>query len=505
MAAFAGLGPVDPINAILTGGAATTAVTAGPLPSLAGFDAVLQFSAATLQAQVSSNLGQLDLGAVVPWGSIPIPASFLAVIPPSVLRTITPAWSILLTLTAPYVAAFHWPPALTVGAGGVGVAPGQEVAAAPGPKVGVPQPHSVDIGWELAINIVPPFRVGPPGPHGTGPVTAAAGGGAGSSSAGSVGPILSIPPATGTVITTAQAAPAVRSDIWVFSEQLDFSAMTPSATSTTQGVADLLATPGGQTLLNQAVVGLKTLSGVSLSPDVAPAGPVSPALAQATGLPALQVADILLQDAAGDSILCLCVQIAGSAGGVLQKVQPLLGTSDFAYAASETLLDWALNTRWKVAAEGVSVVSETQVELGNGQTGLAKVSTVFGALADFDIVAEVGGDVLLLTATQTVQLLELWDQNGNQVTNLGALATPEVEPFLLAVNYFGSSGAQSLQANFQTLLLQLMVVVGFPILDDLPIDPNSVTGFTSSPLRANLVRWALTAAGTTPALGLEAP
>jgi hypothetical protein len=487
MAVFAGLGPVDPIIGILAGGA-TEPAGDGPLPSLAGFDAVLQFSGRTLQAQISSSLGPLNLSASVPWGSIPLPASFLALIPPLVRNTLSERLAYIeLTLTAPYVAALRWPASLIV-----------------------------DIGWELEINITTPVAGTAPGflarapgqGTGAGAGGAAAAGGAGASSAGggaSGGPPL----ATGTAITTARAAAVVRSDIWAFSEQLDFSATTPAATSSTQGVADLLATPGGQTLLNQAVASLKTLAGASLSPEVAPAGSVTPAVMQSVGLPALQVIDVLLQDAAGNAVLCLCVGLAGSSEGVIDLVQPLLETSDFAYAASAKLLGYALKARWTVAASGISIIGETQVELGtNGETGLAKVMVTFGALTDVEIVAvaDGSGDVLRLLGNQTIQLLELWDQNGNQVTNLGALAKAQTQPFVLAFNYFNpGSGPPSLQANFENLVLQLMVVVGFPILDAFSIDPSSVTGFTSSPLQANLVRWALTQTGGAPPVGLAAP
>jgi hypothetical protein len=511
MAVFAGLGPVDPISGILAGGVAAIGGE-GPLPSLSGFDAVLQFGGRTLQAQIASSLGQLNLSASVPWGSIALPASFLALIPPLVRNTLSERLAYIeLTLTAPYVAALRWPTSLIVGTGGVGLAAGAEVVAPP-PR----EQRFVDIGWELAINITTPvagtapsFLARAPGQGtGTGAGGAAAGGGAGASSAGS-GTSGGPPLATGAAITTARAAAAVRSDIWVFSEQLDFSAMTPSATSSTQGVADFLATAGGQTLLNQAVASLKTLAGVSLSPEVAPAGSVAPAVVQSVGLPALQVTDILLQDAKGNSVLCLCAALGGSSGGVIDLVQPLLETSDFAYAASAKLLGYALKARWTVGASGISVVGETQVELGTqGETGLAKVMVTFGALTDVEIVAvaDGSGDVLRLLGNQTIQLLELWDQNGNQVTNLGALAKAQTQPFVLAVNYFNSgSGPPSLQANFENLVLQLMVVVGFPILDAFSIDASSVTGFTSSPLQANLVRWALTQTGGVPPVGKAAP
>lgn len=119
------VGAADPTSSILSNASGVFEPVDGP-PStgLAGFDAVLQFSTAMLQAQIAQTLGQLDLSTSVPWGSIPLPASLLALIPPAMLRTLSyrAGVELELRLTDPYIAGLRWPTAVTVGTGGLPVA-----------------------------------------------------------------------------------------------------------------------------------------------------------------------------------------------------------------------------------------------------------------------------------------------------------------------------------------------------------------------------------------------
>jgi hypothetical protein len=497
LASTVGVG--DPISGILSNAPGVFEPVDNPPPAgLAGFDAILQFSIPLLQAQIAQTLGQLDLSASVPWGSIPLPASLLALIPPIVLRSLSNrvGVSLELRLANPYVAELRWPTEVTIGTGGASL---QSEAVAPP----IDQRIAL-IGWQLQINIVmaqltnaPILLAVPPGSSAgagaaAGGATGIATGGAATASSSSGGPPL----ATGTAITPGLASVAVNAGMWRFAEVLDFTNTSASVSSSTQGVTDFLATTGGTTLLNQALVRLKAVSGVSLSPDIAPAGPLSAATSKAVGLPPLQVQDLLLQDSSGNSVLCLCASLETPSSGVLRVVEPFLAGLDFAYGASAKLLGYALKARWLGAAAGVSIVGETQVELGSkGATGTAQVMVTFGpTLSDVAIVASAAasGDLLRLLGTQTIQLLALWDENGNKETNLGALGKPQTQPFILPVNYFDpGSGPPALQANFENLILHLMVIVSFPVLDAFNVDGSSLAGFTSSPMQAFFVRWAL--------------
>jgi hypothetical protein len=121
MASFANAGLFNPVFGAGSIGVATTG-EGPPSTGLAGFHGVLQFSARLLQAQIEQSLGQLDLSGSVPWGSIPLPASVIALIPPLVRMNLAVRGARLeLRLTEPYIASLHWPTSITVGTGGVAV------------------------------------------------------------------------------------------------------------------------------------------------------------------------------------------------------------------------------------------------------------------------------------------------------------------------------------------------------------------------------------------------
>jgi hypothetical protein len=509
MGVFASAGRVDPISGVLAGSGIATTGDGAPSTGLAGFHAILQFSSRILQTQVAQTLGAADVSASLPWGTIALPASVLALIPPVQRVSLGARGARLeLRLTQPYVAGLHWPASITVGTGGVALA--ADIAGLPGEQ------KSADIGWRVELNILTPRPVSvmraapgasPPsqglgaGVAGAGPAVGGTVATTGSSSGGNGGSWDRSTIAAGSATTPAKPVTVVRSDIWRFSIQLDFSAMrAPTITSDTQALTDFLATSDGKTLLSQALVRLKSAPGVSLSPDIAPAGPIPAAVAQSVPLPPLQVQDLLLQDTTGHAVLCLCVELGGASGGATALVHPFLQNSDFAYGASATILSYALKARWAVAAAGLTIVGQTQVEFGsNGGTGLANVSVTIGdTLTDVSIKAGTDGhgDILRLLGTQTIHLLQLWDPNGKQVTNLGDLGKPQELPLLMPINYFyRGDGSQKLQANFQNFVMHLMAVVGFPTLDPFDIDAASVTGFTSNPMQAMFVRWAMTRQG----------
>jgi hypothetical protein len=488
------------------------AVVALPAPvvSLAGFDAIVQLSGRLLQAQVAQSLGQNSLSplsAYVPWGSVPLPASLLATIslPVRLGLSARPA-RLELRLVGPYIAGLRWPPVISDGSGG-----GAARAAA------VLQQRFVDIGWRLEINLAMPSPIhatgdaapssGPtpaPGLSGTRPPLAGSGQlstGAPGSGGGSDSGWDRTTLAAGNAVTSARAQVTVPANLWRFAIELDFSETVPAVTSDTAAVTDFVATDAGKNMLAQALAALQAAAGITLTPDIAPAGALSASYVQRMNLPPFSVRDLLLADAKGNPILCLCAQLGAAGGGVARLVQPFLEAEDFAYGVSTNVLSPALKARWNIVASGLSIVANTPVELpvdGDSKKtapGTAQLQINFSNILD-DVAIKAStdqfGDPLRLLSTQTIRLLNLWDQNGKAVTDLGSLAQPQQAPLVLAINLFDRAGAPpSLQPNFKDFLLNLLGIIVFPLLEPFSGNGDSISGFTSSAMNMLFIRWAL--------------
>jgi hypothetical protein len=128
--------------------------------------------------------------------------------------------------------------------------------------------------------------------------------------------------------------------------------------------------------------------------------------------------------------------------------------------------------------------------------GIAQLQVSFSNILD-DVTIQAAtdnrGDPLRLLSKQRIQLLNLWDQDGKRVTDLGPLAEAQDMPLILPINFFDrdSGAATGLQANFKDFLFKLMAIIVFPILEPFQPGKNSVTGFSSSAMKAMVVRWRL--------------
>jgi hypothetical protein len=380
----------------------------------------------------------------------------------------------------------------------------------------------VEIGWRLEINVLTarpdraiaigtaPSPSSPVGgewsPGSIVPPLAASGGllspPDGETAGGDDGHWQRILLAFGHVITAAKAELVVASNLWRFGMELDFSETSPTVTSDAEGVTAFVASEAGMNLLARAVAPLKAADGVKLTPQVAPGGVLSRAAVQQFNLPPLRVRDLLLTDAQDNPVLCLCAELGAAAAGVARLVQPVLERQDFAYAVSTDVLAPALKARWRVAAGGLSVVSEIPIELpvsedsDETETGRAQLRISFSDTLD-DVSIRAGtdnrGDPLRLMSQERIQLLNLWKHNGEQVTDLGSLGEPQNEVFVLPLCLFDRtpSAPQQLQPNFKELLLRLIAVVVMPIVQPFPVGRDSVSGFSSSAMKAMLLRWSL--------------
>lgn len=507
--AVAGSPGLTTVSGVFTMGVSATAPQPATAVSLAGYDAIVQMSRDLLGSQVEQSLAGSNLSALsasLPWNSVSLPASLLAAIPQTLRLTLSARVAYLeVRLVSPFISDFHWPD------------------PPPGPPVGLPvasvvipgQQRSVDLGWQIQINVAIPgtglaasvVRSGGSGEPNPVSVSGAVGaGGTGTQSGNGGSQVGRTTLATGTAVTTALAELAVASNLWIFGMNLDFSGTSASlAPGAPAAISDFLATADGQNLLNQALGPLRAAAGIQLTPEIAPGGALSASFVRSMNLPPFNVGDILLSDANGNPVLCLLAELGSNTGGVARLVQPFLNGADFAYGVSTSVLNPALTAQWNLATTGLTIVGNVPVDVpANGSspgfTGRAQLRTTFSTILNNVSIeaATVGGDAVRLLSSQTIQLLNLWDQNGKPVTNLGALTQPQTSALVLPVQLSGGAGPSpdSLQSNFQNLLVQLMLAMVFPILDPFPVDSNSITGFASSALGTLLVRWALVPAST---------
>ena len=117
--------------------------------------------------------------------------------------------------------------------------------------------------------------------------------------------------------------------------------------------------------------------------------------------------------------------------------------------------------------------------------GKARVElTLSDTLEESTIAASTSGDLFQLVGEQTVQLLALWDPDGNPVGDLGDLAKPTVEPFTLGVRLFPPAGATTppVDSPVQQLFASLFTPLYRPLLEQFAIE--DVSGELSNAMAA---------------------
>src|SRR5271155_3487134 len=123
------------------------------------------------------------------------------------------------------------------------------------------------------------------------------------------------------------------------------------------------------------------------------------------------------------------------------QVQPFLNGADFAYGVSTSVLIPALTAQWNLAAAGLAIVGNVPVDVpasssSPGFTGTAQLRTTFSNIVNnvsIEAAMDGGGDAVRLLSSQTIQLLNLWDQNGKPQTNLGPLTQPQTSPLVMPI------------------------------------------------------------------------
>jgi hypothetical protein len=465
-----------------------------------GFDAVVQFSRRLLETQISSSLAERGLSPLateLPWGLLPVPQSLLAKLPQAFVRSLLLREARLeLRLLNPHIVSLAWPLQDIA----TGSQPGTMSAVSPNRRI-------VTVAWQLELSVLTAREdlatdILPSGRANTAPGRSVANIDFDAPLAIDFPPVTAGPSwsrakfATGKVTFQADARLISEPHLWRFGMWLDLSAATPTLASDEPALIDFL-TGAGQSLLAGAVATLRAAD-VRLTPQAAPAGALSAATIQRLGMPGFQVIDRVLTSRDGAPILCLCVQRDGTTGGAPALLRPFLERSDFGYAVSTALLKPALKARWALAAGGVSLASEMQVELPVDETGTETeiyraqlLVQLANALDDVTIRASLAGDNVVLIGRQTVQLLNLWRENGDRVADLGELGRPEESPLGLMLQLFGPAGAAPVRAELRSLMTRLMPALAYPLLQRVAVNGASIAGFVSSPLQTLLVKWRL--------------
>ncbi|WP_201387514.1 hypothetical protein [Ktedonobacter sp. SOSP1-85] len=406
---------------------------------------------------------------------------------------------------------FHWPPLSDIT---TGTTAGSRATARSRIRPG----RMVDLSWAVQLNLFKPSMdlIATSGTEGTAPggsrgnrVSSVRGITEGTISIGGItqgsGPGAlpkgdRIPLTVGTALMHVPAELVIFSPALQFWLALNFEGVQPAYESNDPILVEFFKTDYAASLLAQTIAPLLNQADVGLSPTVALAGSLTPNQLARLQLPALHVQDLLVQDDKGQ-VLTFCVSLGDDSGGVFNMVRSFLSGRDFAYYVSDKVFSAVLAGLWHANAIYTPIVGDVPVEMpidsNSDETGTGKARVqvnLSDTLKESSIKASTNntlGDPLRLVSEQTVQLLALWDPNGKQVTDLGDLAAPAVEPFVLSLQMFDQPvGTQpQLQPALQNLLVAQLLPMYVPLIEQFTI--ADIGGFTSSTLHALVVRWNL--------------
>jgi hypothetical protein len=504
---------------------ATTAVL-DPRPSNvpAGFDAIVQISAALMHRTLAANLAHLNLNplsARVPYRSELVSAGLRALIQPLVgpLDAVTAGGEpqLEVQLSNPTPQMLNWPAVFDPPVGGTSVAA----------RTVIPQHKMVTLLWGVTVNLFkpsPPPPVVSPGTSGGGAgTTGGTGGGHGPRGAADVfgglpvlvasdAQILDMPPplpagartllARGTATMTVPIQLLVNAPFYQFRLAVNFETAQPTYASSEPVMLEFLPTELASSLLNQALAPLRSQYALAMSPMVSLAGTLTPSQLTQAQLPALHVNDIVIQDPRGQ-VVALCVSLGNDSHGAFSMVTSFLAGHDFAYYVSDRVYGPVMKGLWRANAIHTPIVGDVMVEMpvseGSQQTGMGRARVqvkLADALDDAGLIPSVDGalgDPMRIVSKQTVNLLALWDPQGHQISDLGGLAEPTVAPFAIALQMFDKPAAAPLDHTIQpplsTVLKVLFSPLYFPVIERYGV--TTVSGFTSSALRAVVTQWSL--------------
>jgi hypothetical protein len=293
--------------------------------------------------------------------------------------------------------------------------------------------------------------------------------------------------------TTVRVRRHDRGQFWV---RIHVGALEPRVDSDDKVMLAVFASDLGFTLLQTALAPLVDDSGrgLRLTPRIALAGS-----GETLPGPALQMHPLVLQHSDGRELLSLCVDAGIGSPGSPELVQSFLGEENFAYYLSGPVAERVIGTRWRSKPGLRTIVGDVPVELaeaGNPEQtheGLARIRLrLADSTSTVDVRPSEGdfGDPLRLVSEQEIQLLNLWDHEGNEITDLGELGQPATQPFVWLIYLFDRDPAPQVTSPAKRALRRLAGELTGPVVrpfvEKLVI--QRLSGATSSALGAIVVR-----------------
>ncbi len=283
--------------------------------------------------------------------------------------------------------------------------------------------------------------------------------------------------------------------LWV---ALDTAHMEASITSADPAITEFCGNPEGAHLLTQAIATWRAANDVRITPVLMMGGDLASTQLPHTAWGPLTAHAAVTTDQRGN---LLCLGVRGSGQPADGQPRSFLGNKEFAYYLTEHLFSPLLQARWRLHAPRQTLVRDVEFEAplseGSSATGMARARlsiTLHPQLERCAIIVTdaTSPDRLQLAGTQTVQLLRYWDPNGDRVEDLGELGEAQEMAMRFALRLFdrpADDPPQTLDPSVAAAIRATVLPLYLPFHGSLPL--SKLSGATSAPLRAFVVRWNL--------------
>jgi hypothetical protein len=291
--------------------------------------------------------------------------------------------------------------------------------------------------------------------------------------------------------TTVRVRRHDRGQFWI---RIDVGSLEPQIDTDDRLMRIVLADDLGSTLLTAALAPLVDDISIRLTPRLALAGN-----GESLPGPALDFSALVLQHNDGREVLSLCIDAGIGSPGSPKQVQSFVGDENYAYYVSAPVAERVISTRWRSRPGLRTFVGDIPVDLaesGNPEQthqGLARVRVrLEEAMSGVDIRPSESdfGDPLRVIGEQEIKLLNVWDHEGNELTDLGELEEPASLPFVWLIYPFDRDPSPGVTSPGKRRLAKLAAEVTSPLFHPFveELISRRLRGYTSSALGAIFVR-----------------